>query len=128
MRVLLDTHVLIWWFTERHQLSGRVVDIFAAERTQIFVSSASLWEVATKARIGKLPKMATYVPGLIALIDDAAFLPLSVSPDHGLRAGGYLVSHGDPFDRMLAAQAELEGLTLLTTDPAFNAFPCATLW
>lgn len=128
MRVLLDTHVLIWWFTERHQLSGRVADILTADQTQIFVSAASLWEVATKARIGKLPKMAIYVPGLIALIDDAAFLPLSVSLDHGLRAGGYPVSHGDPFDRMLAAQAELEGLTLLTTDPAFNAFPCATLW
>ena len=128
MRLLLDTHVLIWWLTEPHKLSPPASAAILDEENQVFVSAASLWEIATKARIGKLPQMVDHVPGLIALIEDAALVLLPVDANHGLRAGSYAVPHGDPFDRMLAAQAELGDLTLITTDGAFAAFPCGTMW
>ncbi len=128
MRVLLDTHALIWWWTDDPRLSTRVRALLLDEGTEAFVSSASAWEVATKVRLGKLGDVAAAVPRFAELLAADGFLTLAITQEHALRAGGFDVSHRDPFDRMLAAQSELDKLPLLTRDPAFALFGTQTLW
>lgn len=128
MRVLLDTHALLWWFTDDDRLSAPARAAIADVGNEVLVSAASAWEIATKQRLGKLagvPSAASRFPELVAA-DGMVHLPVTYV--HSLRAGGFDVQHRDPFDRMLAAQAELEGLTLVTVDSAFKEFGVATLW
>lgn len=127
MRLLLDTHALLWWWEESPRLSSRVQLILCDETSDIFISPVSLWEIATKVSIGKLSP-AIPVDMMEQSVEADGFFPLSLEWKHGIRAGSYDNAHRDPFDRMLAAQAELEGLTLLTRDPAFKNFPCETIW
>lgn len=92
------------------------------------MSAASGWEIATKVRLGKLPAAQELTQDLPGILEAQGFEMLPVKLPHGLRAGAYDVAHRDPFDRLLAAQAELEGLTLVSLDPALHAFPCRILW
>ncbi|MDE9367161.1 type II toxin-antitoxin system VapC family toxin [Luteipulveratus sp. YIM 133132] len=126
MRLLLDTHALLWWFLDDVQLPGssRALIESAAE---VHVSAASAWEIATKRRIGKLD-VEQAVERFDDLVERNGFDHLPISHRHALRAGGYDVAHRDPFDRMLAAQAELDGLALVTKDPAFGRFPVQVRW
>lgn len=128
MKLLLDTHTLLWWFTNDPQLSrlarARILD----EHNAVWVSAATAWEIATKHRLGKLPEAAEAAPRFEELVSADGFGLLPVSIQHGLRAGSYAIRHADPFDRMLAAQAEIEDLVLVSKDPAFAAFPVKTLW
>ncbi len=128
MRLLLDTHVLIWWWTDRSRLPVGIIALIENEEDSVFISAASAWEITTKNRTGKLPEMQPYIPRYHELVTSAGFTSLAIDAAHGLRAGQYDAPHRDPFDRMLAAQAEVENLTLITRDPAFVAFPCRTLW
>lgn len=128
MRLLLDTHCLIWWWTDRHLLPPVVDSLIESGAEEVFVSSVNAWEIATKARQGKLPQMLPFLHRYTAAVVDAEFDTLDLNAAHGLRAGSYDIAHRDPFDRMLAAQAEIEGMTLLTRDPAFRMFPCTTMW
>ena len=128
LRLLLDTHALLWWFTDDPALSARAREAISEAENEVLVSAASAWEIATKHRLGKLPEAAGAVSRFDALVTADRFTPLAISSRHGLRAGSYDTGHRDPFDRMLAAQAELEALLLVTADPAFAAFPVRTLW
>jgi PIN domain nuclease of toxin-antitoxin system len=128
MRLLLDTHALLWWFMADAQLPKRVRRAILDETNEILVSAASAWEVATKHRLGKLPEAREAFPRFEELVNADGFSFLPVSHRHGLRAGSYVVTHADPFDRMLAAQAELDGLLLVSRDPAFSRFPVQVLW
>lgn len=132
MKFLIDTHVLIWWWTERQSLSRAVLQLLEDPAHAIAVSAVSAWEIATKHRSGRLPELDQRFTDLAAQftaeLNMDFFERLPVSLDHGLRAGAYSVKHRDPFDRLLAAQAELEKLVLVTRDPAFATFPCETLW
>jgi PIN domain nuclease of toxin-antitoxin system len=94
----------------------------------VTVSAASAWEIATKQRLGKLDDvpLAAERFGELAAADGFSHLPVTYL--HGLRAGRYTCDQRDPFDRMLAAQSELERLTLVTRDPAFESFSTDTLW
>lgn len=103
-------------------------DLLTDPENELLVSAASGWEVATKHRLGKLGELSDAAPRFDQLIDLHRMTRLPVSMAHGLRAGAYIAGHGDPFDRMLAAQSELERATLVTRDPAFAAFPCETRW
>ncbi|WP_255144007.1 type II toxin-antitoxin system VapC family toxin [Synechococcus sp. EJ6-Ellesmere] len=94
----------------------------------MYVSSASAWEIATKHRLGRLPSAEVLMQEGWNLLQAQGFVSLPVSWRHGLRAGSYALAHRDPFDRLLAAQAELDDLTLVTDDPALAAFPCRSLW
>jgi PIN domain nuclease of toxin-antitoxin system len=128
MRLLLDTHALLWWFTDDERLSARIRALIADEKYEIFVSAASAWEIATKQRIGKLDEVPEAASRFTELVAADGFIHLPITHLHSLRAGGYEVAHSDPFDRMLAAQSELESLALVTRDSAFKAFGNETIW
>lgn len=92
------------------------------------VSPVSGLEVAIKHRLGRLPHGEALVPGFRKMMEERGFHVRALFLEHALRAGGYPAGHRDPFDRLLAAQAELDDLVLVTRDSAFAAFPCTTLW
>jgi len=92
------------------------------------VSAASAWEIATKERLGKLEGVPEVAARFNELIAADGFTHLPVTHLHGLQAGSYAMPHRDPFDRMLAAQSDIESLALVTRDPAFGAFGTRTLW
>ena len=126
--LLLDTHCLLWWLAQPEQLSATALQAISSTNAEIFVSAATGWEIATKARLGKLTIPADITAEFPLVLQTQGFSPLPIQLNHALRAGGYPQHHRDPFDRMLAAQAELEGLTLLSNDPELRAFPCELLW
>lgn len=128
MRLLLDTHTFLWWVTDDPQLSTTARTAIADEDNSVLVSAASAWEMATKKRLGKLGSAAEAVDRYGELIQADGFEHLAVDHRHALKAGSYAQAHRDPFDRMLAAQSELERLTLLSRDAAFEAFDIDVLW
>jgi PIN domain nuclease of toxin-antitoxin system len=125
---LLDTHALLWWLAEPDRLSPAANAAMADPGNRVCVSAASGWEIATKVRLGKLPAVSELLDDLPQLLAAQGFEPLPITLLHGLHAGSYPMVHRDPFDRLLAAQAELDGLTLVSLDPALQAFPCSLLW
>lgn len=128
MRLLLDTHALLWWFTDDDRLSPAARLAIADESNEIFVSAASAWEIATKQRLGRLDQAPDATRRFGELVAADGFVHLAVTYLHALRAGAYDMAHRDPFDRMLAAQSEIESLVLVTSDVAFRDFGTRTLW
>ncbi len=128
MRVLLDTHVLIWAVTDPKRLFRSVRALLEDTATSVLVSSASAWEIATKHRLGKLPEAGEILQDYEGHLATFLAEDLCVTARHALTAGGFPSPHRDPFDRLLAAQALLEGVPLVTTDPAFRGFPVSRLW
>ena len=126
--LLLDTHALLWWLVEPERLSTGAHAAIADDTTRVCVSAASGWEIATKVRLGKLPAANELVDNLPQLLAAQGFELLPITLQQGLHAGAYSLAHLDPFDRLLAAQAELNNLTLVSLDPALQAFPCRLLW
>jgi len=125
-KLLLDTHALIWWAISDKRLSRKVRSLIEDEQTVVFVSSASAWEIATKVRLGKLTWSS---PGSVeSYCRNQGFELLSISVAHAERAGSWPQEHGDPFDRMLAAQGEREQLPVATNDPKIKLFDVATIW
>ena len=125
---LLDSHALLWWWFDPDRLSTAVRELLINPSTPVLVSAASVWELSLKHHQGKLPELSAAITDLPGLLQADGFEALPISLAHGLRAGGYSQPHRDPFDRMLAAQAELDRLVLLTADPQLSTFPCQTLW
>jgi PIN domain nuclease of toxin-antitoxin system len=128
MRLLLDTHAFLWWLDGDRRLSRRARALIGDARQQVFVSAASAWEIATKARLGKLPGAEDVAADIVGCVASQDFTPLAISLAHAQAAGRLGGEHRDPFDRVLAAQALIEALPLLTNDPAFEAFGVPTLW
>lgn len=128
MRLLADTPALLWWLTDGSPLSTAARTALADPANEVYISAVTAWEIATKGRQGKLDFHPREAARLASTIAAEGFHPMALTVDHALRAGGYQQPHGDPFDRMLAAQCEIEGLTLVTRDPAFRDFPVRTLW
>jgi PIN domain nuclease of toxin-antitoxin system len=128
MRLLLDTHTLLWWWADDARLTGPARAALADESNEVLVSAATAWEIATKQRIGKLPAWPMPVGGFDALVAADGLGQLPVSAAHAWHAGSLAWPHRDPFDRMLAAQAMLDRLTLVTRDPVFAELPISTLW
>jgi PIN domain nuclease of toxin-antitoxin system len=115
--LLLDTHALLWWLAG-DPMEERALDLIADPGTLVAVSTASIWEVAIKRALGRLG-----FDGSIAQeARGAGFEPLAISFDHAEHAGALPAHHRDPFDRMLVAQAQDEGLTIVTRDRALAAY------
>ncbi len=128
MALLLDTHVLLWWWSNDTKLSHNAREVLADSKTDIYVSAVSAWEIATKIRLGRLPAFEDTIWRFRELVQESAMQHLSITYLHGLHAGRYEQQHRDPFDRMLAAQAEIESFVLVTGDFAFQEFPVQVLW
>lgn len=128
MKLLLDTHALLWWWTDDKQLSSTARAAIADEGNTVLVSAASVWEISTKFRLGKLAIAEAALKQFHALIEADGFEHLPIIWQHSLLAGSYPQEHRDPFDRMLAAQSEIEKAMLVTCDAAFGAFKTKVLW
>jgi PIN domain nuclease of toxin-antitoxin system len=128
VKLLLDTHALLWALLEPNRLPPRVAGLVRDPSNVLYVSAASAWEIATKYRIGKLPGAAAVVAGYAAHLATLRADELPIRASHALRAGSFAAEHRDPFDRVLAAQSLLEGIPLVTDDPAFSAFGVDTRW
>jgi PIN domain nuclease of toxin-antitoxin system len=124
VRLLLDTHVYLWWLSDDDRLSGIAAQAIADPDAVVHVSAASIWECSIKLALGRLA-----VNGLDMVSEIAAngFSALSVTATHGWEAGALPSHHRDPFDRMLIAQARCEQLTLVTADAAFADYDVALL-
>ena len=128
MRLLLDTHVLLWWLFDSDDLSASARAAIAEPENPVVVSSASAWEIATKHRIGKLPEAGDVVQRLPDYLRRARLDVLPISLEHALEAGGLPGPHKDPFDRMLIAQARLNVLTVVTRDSVFADYGVPVIW
>lgn len=128
MRVLLDTHALLWWLDGDRRLTRRARVAIADHGNRVMVSAASAWEISIKAHLGKLPGALDVAADIAGAVRSQQFDALDISILHAQRAGHLPGPHRDPFDRMLAAQAQLEDLPIVTNDPVFGAFAVETIW
>ena len=128
MRILFDSHSLFWFLDGSPRLSPGARRA-AGEKDAVLVASAvSAWEFANKVRIGKWPEVRRFAEDFVALVTAERFELLSITPEHAGLAGLMLGPHRDPFDRMLAAQSQIEGMPLVTADPVFKAFGTQVIW
>lgn len=128
MRVLLDTHALLWWLAGDDQLSPRAKRAIGNATTTVLVSAASAWEIATKVRLGKLPNADALVLTFDEQLSAQGFASLDMTPRHALRAGSLSIAHRDPFDRMLIAQAQMENVALVSNETLFDDYGVMRLW
>lgn len=127
LRLLLDTHALLWWATESARLPTKVLRALGNDQHEVYVSSATAWEIATKMRLGKLswPPEAGSVSSYAT---SQGFAAMVITLAHAERAGGLAFAHRDPFDRMLVAQALLEDVLLVSNEELFDATGVRRYW
>ena len=128
MRALIDTHALLWWLDGDTRLPPAMRTLMGDSESEVLVSAASVWEITTKARLGKLPGALAVAADVPACVVGQGFGALPISLEHAQRAGNLPGPHRDPFDRMLIAQAQIEGLPLVTNERAFDAYGVRRLW
>lgn len=121
MRLLLDTHVLLWALRDPARLSAEASALIREPSNELVVSAATAWEIATKHRIGKLPDAAPILLAYSEYLDRLGAVELEITARHALVAGQLDWDHRDPFDRILAAQSMLESLVLVTADAIFQS-------
>lgn len=127
MKLLLDTHTLIWWFATDDRMTQQARNAIYAADT-IYVSAISAFEIATKHGLGKLPEAGPMLTDLAAMIEGEGFEPLPLTVSDGLRAGKLPPPHKDPWDRMLIAQALNHDLMLVSNETPFDAYGVNRLW
>ena len=127
MNLLVDTHALWWGFTSDSRLSSLAEDALTDARNIVYVSAAVAWELAIKTKSGKLDAhaMLTDFPGLLL---QRGFRRLAISTDHAIRAGQLPIHHRDPFDRMLAAQAQALNVPVISADTVFDRYGVQRIW
>ncbi len=128
MRLLLDTHALIWWFAGDPSLSEDAQAAITDPDNEVLVSAASGWEIATKFRIGRLPRAAALAADVAGAVARQGFVELPITLRHGQAAGNLPGPHRDPFDRMLIAQALLADLVLVSNEAVFDRYAVRRLW
>jgi len=124
VRLLLDTHILLWWLADDPAMPVAARAAILDRQSDIFVSTATVWEIAIKHALGRLDFPLSEVEGVLA---DEGFVPLPIAVAHAARAGSLPTIHRDPFDRMLVAQAQIEGLTLVSVDSQVRRYAVAVL-
>lgn len=128
LKLLLDTHALIWWLEGNEALSLRARNAISDESNSIAVSAASAMEVATKFRLGKLPGAALLARDFETVVAAQGFNELAISVRHAKLAGEMNIAHKDPFDRFLIAQSQAESMVLVSNEAVFDAFAIQRLW
>jgi PIN domain nuclease of toxin-antitoxin system len=119
VKLLLDSHAFLWWLAEDPKLKAEARQVMADPSSIVHVSAASIWELSIKAALGKLDLDGA---DLVEEIEANGFVELPILARHSLAAANLPRHHEDPFDRMLIAQAQIEGLTIVTRDSAFRAY------
>lgn len=128
MKVLLDTHTLLWAVINPEKLSRRAAKIIDDRASIILVSAASAWEIATKVRLGKLPGAEVFERDFLRNLDACGYALLSVEAETALRAGRFAADHGDPFDRVIAAQAIALDIPIISLDAKLDQFGVRRIW
>jgi PIN domain nuclease of toxin-antitoxin system len=128
MRLLLDTHTLLWWLSENPSLPASARKLIANKNNDVLVSAASAWEIATKVRLGKLPIALDLAHDFTAYLARERFETVAVSAEHGIRAGLLPGPHKDPFDRMLIAQALADNIAIVSNDVVFDGYGVKRVW
>jgi PIN domain nuclease of toxin-antitoxin system len=128
MRFLLDTSILLWSVAEDYKLNSRATELLSSKAAELYLSSASVWEIAVKYALGTLPlhiEPKVFIPEVIR---GMGLRTVDISPYHAIEAGRLPRHHRDPFDRMLIAQARMEKMVLLTGDRVFQKYEVETMF
>jgi PIN domain nuclease of toxin-antitoxin system len=128
LKVLLDTHAFLWWVRDDQRLSARAREILDDTGNELLFSVASGWEIAIKARLGKLRASEDLGAYLSTQLRDNAMRVLPIYLSHAVRVADLPIHHHDPFDRLLVAQAMVEELPLLSRDPIVSLYPVEVIW
>jgi len=128
LKLLLDTHTLLWWAFDSPSLSARANALIADRANTILVSSASAWEISTKYRLGRLPEVSVLIQDMPGWFEEAGLQELPISVAHAQRAGLLSGPHRDPFDRMLAAQSLIEDAPVIGKDAAIGDLGAQLVW
>jgi PIN domain nuclease of toxin-antitoxin system len=125
---LLDTHAFLWWMTDDKRLSRTASRFVADPENTSFLSASSVWEIATKFRIGKLPSATTIIDDIEAALASQRFESMNITLAHAHRAGLLPGPLQDPFDRILIAQAQAEDLALVSNEQVFDRYGVRRIW
>ena len=128
MHLLLDTHAFVWWLADDPLLGSKARTAIGNVNNRVLVSAASIWEIATKVRLGKMKSAAGLAEDFAGHLEREGFEALPISVDHAARAGLLPGPHRDPFDRMLIAQAQAENLALVSNETLFDAYGVRRIW
>lgn len=128
MRLLLDTHALLWWFADDRALPPSCRRAISRPGNNIFVSAVSAWEIATKFRLGNLPSASDLVQDFDGYLARDGFNLLQLTSRHGIRAGLLPGPLKDPFDRMLIAQALIEDMLIVSNEAIFDRYGINRVW
>lgn len=127
VRLLLDTHALLWWATDDSNLPDRARTQIA-QSEDVLVSAASAWEMAIKVSLGRLSSAQSLLSDFEESLSRRGFPVLAITAAHGIRAGFLPGPHKDPFDRMLIAQAQAENLAIVSNDTVFDRYGVRRVW
>jgi PIN domain nuclease of toxin-antitoxin system len=128
LRVLLDSHTLLWWILDHPALTPAAREAISRTDNTVLVSAASAWELAIKFRAGRLPEAVNLVSNFPIEIEQEGFELLPISAEHGIRAGLLPGPHKDPFDRMLIAQSQAENTPIVSNEAVFENYGVRRLW
>lgn len=128
MRALVDTHVFLWWVTDDPALSERARRVIQEPDNDVYFSVASAWEIVIKAALGRLTVAGDLEAFVRGHVSRNAFRILPVHLEHALKVYSLPAHHRDPFDRLLVAQASLEGLPIVTADPWMRRYDVEVIW
>jgi PIN domain nuclease of toxin-antitoxin system len=128
VRLLIDTHALLWWLSDDPSLSDVARKAMAETSNVLLVSAASAWEIATKVRLGRLPGAEELAADFQGFMRREGFTALDITADHGIRAGLLPGPHKDPFDRMLISQAQAENVPIVTNERSFETYGVRRVW
>ena len=128
MKLLLDTQCCLWWFSQPERLNEEAIERIAYEANEIWFSVASIWEIAIKNAIGKLPLPEPTEDYISTRMTQLGTKTLEITATHALRAASLPLHHRDYFDRMLIAQAQIENMTIMSADSIFNQYQVSLIW
>jgi len=127
LKLLLDTHTLLWWLAGDGALSSRAARLLEDADNELSVSAASAWEISIKSQIGRLDAQFL-LDRFEDQLAEKGMISLPISPVHAIRAGSLPAHHRDPFDRTLVAQAQAENLAIVSNDISFDSYGIRRLW
>jgi PIN domain nuclease of toxin-antitoxin system len=128
VKLLVDTHALIWWLLDDHSRSRKARAALSKPRNRVLVGAVTIGEIAIKLSLNKLPLPEVLREGVLDAVAAAGFMTLPVTPEHAYALRRLPWHHRDPFDRLLIAQSQVEGLTIVTNDRAIRGYPVSILW